>query len=108
MNHDNTRVCLTPGALFHTEVHPASISVSVDLPMEVGGLSEQQAEILDCALHDAVEPVISYAAWSKFRGFTSENFVVWVTRMARFFGIREVRVSAVDSNGRTYSDHYKA
>jgi hypothetical protein len=51
------RKCLTPGAVYETEIHLGSVSVRVSLPdthMIVGDAKE-----LEHRLHDAVEAVVA-------------------------------------------------
>jgi hypothetical protein len=56
----NTRICRTPGAIFHIKITPACIGVEVDLPDNNHvDLSEDQAIELTNQLHDAMEEVLS-------------------------------------------------
>ncbi len=58
MGREELPACQTPGAIFHTTIRPAEVSVRVDLPHDVG-LTEVEAEVLGGQLHDAVESVLA-------------------------------------------------
>lgn len=51
-------VCQTPGAQFHTQVSPSSVSCTVDLPHELN-LTEAQALVLETNIHNAMELVLA-------------------------------------------------
>lgn len=51
--------CQTPGAQFHIRIEDDLIDVLVDLPFEFTNMSEQEAEILEANLHNAVELVLA-------------------------------------------------
>lgn len=51
-------LCQTPGAVFHTKINPQSVGVSVELPKKLE-LTEQQAELLEKNIHNAMELVLA-------------------------------------------------
>ena len=53
----NPTICLTSGAVFHTSINPNKISAEVDLPFNLD-ISEEEAEILDTLIHNALEIVL--------------------------------------------------
>jgi len=53
----NKTECQTPGAIFHTEIKPKKVSISVDLPNDLN-LDEKQAALLKTNLHNAMELVL--------------------------------------------------
>jgi hypothetical protein len=53
------RKCLTPDAQFHTHIGGDEVSVSVDLPMELPELSEDELQEMDDAMHDAMEAILA-------------------------------------------------
>ncbi len=54
----NATPCQTSGAIFHIAVNDKSVSCKVELPMELK-LSEEQAEILETNIHNAMELVLA-------------------------------------------------
>jgi hypothetical protein len=53
------RECLTPGSQFHIHIGDDEVSVSVDLPMELPELSEDELQEMDDAMHDAMEAILA-------------------------------------------------
>jgi ssDNA-binding Zn-finger/Zn-ribbon topoisomerase 1 len=60
--------CQTPGAIYDTHINDKGVSVKVDLPLD---LSEDEAELLEANLHNAVELVLAphskKGAWEPVR-----------------------------------------
>lgn len=52
-------VCKTPGAVYHFDIKPSTIGVSIDLPRPIE-LSEDEASKIEDDLHDAVEGVLAH------------------------------------------------
>lgn len=50
--------CLTPAAVFHTQINNKEVAISVNLPFSLN-LSEEKAKELEILLHNAVEIVLS-------------------------------------------------
>jgi gamma-glutamylcyclotransferase (GGCT)/AIG2-like uncharacterized protein YtfP len=53
------RECLTPDAQFHTHIGDNEASVSVDLPMKLPELSDDELQEIDDAMHDAMEAIFA-------------------------------------------------
>lgn len=57
--YDKEHECLTPGAVYNTEMHDGMLTVSVKLPAEIPlPSSEEGAKELEVDLHYAVERVL--------------------------------------------------
>lgn len=54
----NKTPCQTSGAQFHVKVEGKSVSISVDLPMDLD-LTESEAKILETNMHNAMELVLA-------------------------------------------------
>jgi hypothetical protein len=50
--------CQTPDAQFNIEINDKSVSVKVELPMELD-LSESEAKLLESNIHNAMELVLA-------------------------------------------------
>ena len=56
--YDPKHKCLTPGAIYSTEIHSDTINVSISLPMSLQ-LSAKQSEDLEADIHYAIESVLA-------------------------------------------------
>ncbi len=57
--YDREHKCLTPGAIYSTEVHGTDITVSVQLPEKIQlPISTEEAKQLEIDLHYAIEQVL--------------------------------------------------
>jgi hypothetical protein len=57
--YDKEHECLTPGAVYGTEMHENTLTISVQLPVEISlPSSEEEAKELEVDLHYAVERVL--------------------------------------------------
>lgn len=61
--HESKRKCLTPGAVYHTEIGYNFVSVKVDIPGELH-ISEEDSEAMEQEIHDAIEAILA-RRWEK-------------------------------------------
>jgi len=57
IKEQNKTRCLTSGAQFHTKINPSSVSIEVDMPFDLN-MSEDESEVLETLLHNAIELVL--------------------------------------------------
>jgi hypothetical protein len=57
--YDKEHECLTPGAVYSTDMHENMLTISVELPAEIPlPSSEEEAKELEVDLHYAIERVL--------------------------------------------------
>lgn len=57
------RECLTPGAVYHTEIGMNFVSVKVDIPGELD-ITDTDSEVMEREIHDAIEAILA-RRWRK-------------------------------------------
>jgi hypothetical protein len=73
--------CLTPGSQFHTSINKNQVSISVDLPFDIGEiLNDAEGELLENLLHNQVELVLS----PYFNNLEKTSFNNWYNKFKIF------------------------
>lgn len=58
--------CMTPDAIYHSEINPDEIGIRVQLPFPLD-LTEEEAELLDILMHNQLELILTKFFMNKGR-----------------------------------------
>ena len=73
--------CLTPNSQFHTSINKDQVSISVDLPFDIGErLNDDEGELLENLLHNQVELVLR----PYFNNVEKNSFNNWYNKFKVF------------------------
>ena len=57
--YDKDHTCLTPGTIYHIDIHSDKIEIKLDLPDDVNELDNEKSIDLESDLHYAIEKVLA-------------------------------------------------
>ena len=57
--YDKDHTCLTPGTIYHIDIHSDKVEIVLNLPDDVNEITEVSSDNLESEIHYALEKIIS-------------------------------------------------